>query len=426
MTFPQIWLCGIVLVAGVFPTISMGQECVSESGYFNLSSQWALDDISQRCTTLVGRLMIATNYTGPFILPNIKNITSDVFLDWWDFKPTPRPTSIELPDLESLGGNMAFQSLTTLTNLSMPKLTSLQYLRMAYPTAMDFRSLTEAGGISLAGNFSSITFKSLERVKDHLSICGTPYCNESLPLTTELDLSFPSLREVGGLSVRGKVSRLFVPELASVGGPHRVSTSQGMTISASGGLPLNLSFPQLSIVGGWLRLNGDIASLEMPSVRNMSADLRVNTAPELNVTFPFVTAQDMLIAGNISSARFPNLRNATKVAILSDLAIDCGPIEEELRRNLNVTEDSRIVSCRSTYEPSSGLKAGVKVAIGVVVGALAGAVLGGLYVFRRRRRAKQLKSTSSVELHEAIPSASRNVNGDGEALPPYSARPLSR
>lgn len=97
------------------------------------------------------------NYTGAFHLPNIRNITKG--FKWFTILAVsmddPKPTSINLPDLEFLGGSIWFNSLPTLKSFTAPKLKTVGSKAFIDVTQeLDLRSLVESEYLSVRGDAS--------------------------------------------------------------------------------------------------------------------------------------------------------------------------------------------------------------------------------------------------------------------------------
>lgn len=99
--------------------------------------------------------MIATSYTGSFNLPNVRNITGQIGYGWEGTPAVPAPTSISLPDLEYMGSDMYLLGISTLANVSAPKLRTAGWaLRMDYVQNVDLRSLETVRYAEIFGDVS--------------------------------------------------------------------------------------------------------------------------------------------------------------------------------------------------------------------------------------------------------------------------------
>ncbi|THC91951.1 hypothetical protein EYZ11_008583, partial [Aspergillus tanneri] len=146
----------VVLAKPVIP--AMAQECHFPRHNFIATRQSELDFLSQNCTTLVGNLLIGANFSGPLRLPHITNITGNIRADEENPEATTEMSSIEMPDLEYLGGSMSLVETPRVRNVSMPRLVSLTSLSLAQPedSVVDFSSLRNV-------NYSMSSIKVLTR-----------------------------------------------------------------------------------------------------------------------------------------------------------------------------------------------------------------------------------------------------------------------
>lgn len=120
--------------------------------------------MSSACPTIFTGLIIAQNFTGPFYLPNVTNITEDIRLDWnaW---PPPNVTSIELPDLLYLKNGVYLDKLaSTLEKFSLPNLEytrGLNVLQYVDNAEVNLGKLIEADYLTIQGNYSKYVFLSM-------------------------------------------------------------------------------------------------------------------------------------------------------------------------------------------------------------------------------------------------------------------------
>lgn len=172
---------------------------------YTVASQSSLDLLAKDCTTLNGSLVIANNFTGPFYLPNIQNITGEIRQNI-SLSDIASPTSIDLPDLV-YGGENIYLYMPTLASVSMPKLKTAQYIQMDYVQRVNLTSLESALFVSIAGNLSSLQLDSLQNVESVLTICNMDECNQNEYPTDAFDISLPSLQSAEALSINGTVAR---------------------------------------------------------------------------------------------------------------------------------------------------------------------------------------------------------------------------
>ncbi|KAL3472588.1 hypothetical protein BJX99DRAFT_262149 [Aspergillus californicus] len=385
----------------------MSRTCTpSGDNIFRVENQTAVDALAE-CATINGTIFLSGSYTGPFYLPNVRNITGDLS---WERNPTghynPAPSSIDLPDLQAVRG-WYMGRIETLANVSAPKLETVHWsLDLGYVYDVDLRSWTDAELLRIAGNLSSLRLDSLREIRQSAQICNMDNCDSSKAPTTALDVFLPSLETVGDIEVQGKLSNLAIPKLREVRESRYGFTN--LKVMTGGGPPIDVAFPQLEYVGGSISLEGDFNSLSLPKLNtSMDTWFVVRARDPLDINLPFEEASFIHLAGNISSVQFPNLRNLTNFLVESDLRLDCKYLQNTIMAAANKTEDS--VRCESAGDPSSisghHLSLGEKIGTGVVVSVvgLVGIIVALLYLWRRQQRATS-KRDSNDSLANGPPS----------------------
>ncbi|CBF85151.1 uncharacterized protein ANIA_01579 [Aspergillus nidulans FGSC A4] len=380
----------------------MAQVCTPESLYgydhaYKIADQSTLDTIASECTSINGSIYIMSNYTGPFYLPNIRNISGDVH---WYADTSYLYDSISFPDLEHINGSLDLQAGYNLRNISAPKLNLVgRLVQVDYAHDVDLRSLQHAEYASIFGNLSSLRLDSLQSINRTLKICNKDSCSSSLSPVTSLELYLLSLESSTYIELEGRISTLVVPELTSVVGLETspaLQSSEGFQLTTAGGPPLNLVFPRLDTVYGRFQVSGNIASLSMPKMIDTNMTLEVN------------------------AVNLPSLRRASDgIYIYSDMALDCDAIEEEIFRNVSISNGSKTCSAKEAEPESHGLSTGDKAGIGIGSG-FAGIiifVLIPLYIRHRKKEKERLKAVSEVEL---MPPSYQAAQQDRASLPEYS------
>jgi hypothetical protein len=101
------------------------------------------------------------------------------------------------------------------------------------------------------------------------------------------------------------------------------------------------------------------------------------------------------------------------------MALDCDAIEEEIFRNVSISNGSKTCSAKEAEPESHGLSTGDKAGIGIGSG-FAGIiifVLIPLYIRHRKKEKERLKAVSEVEL---MPPSYQAAQQDRASLPEYS------
>ncbi|KAG5296408.1 hypothetical protein I7I50_09530 [Histoplasma capsulatum G186AR] len=212
MTSPTTWRWLLALAAGVVPA-AMAQICTPDDGSWGYAymvrNQSDLDVIAASCTTINGSLIMGVNYTGPFSLPNVRNITSLFRSEALTEPPYhPAPISADLPDLEFLGDGPWFGDLSTLTNFSAPNLKRVGHeVRLRSVQSVNLASLEEAESLRIEGNIDRLQLDTLKRISEGFVICNSDNCDDKKIPITSLNLSLPSLHTAGRISIHGRLSK---------------------------------------------------------------------------------------------------------------------------------------------------------------------------------------------------------------------------
>ncbi|KAL4765034.1 uncharacterized protein BDW70DRAFT_147337 [Aspergillus foveolatus] len=394
----------------------MAQVCTPESLYgydyiYYIANQSTLDTIASECTSINGSIHISSDYTGSFYLPNIRNISGDIYWSadaayvYATVDSTARPVtssgnSVSFPDLEHIDGSLNLESYFYTKNISAPKLSLVgRSVQVDYAYDVDLRSLQHAEDASFFGDLSSLRLDSLQSVHQTLRICNMDGCSGSLSPVTSLELYLLSLESATYIELEGRISTLAVPELTSVVGLETspaYDSSKGFQLTTAGGPPLNLAFPRLDTVYGLFQVFGNIASLSMPEMIDTNMTLEVN------------------------AVNLPNLRRASNgIFINSDMALDCDAIEEAIFQNISISNGSKTCYAKEAESESHGLSTEDKAGIGIGSG-FAGIVifvLIPLYIRHRKKEKERLKAVSEAEL---MPPSYQAAQQDRASLPEYS------
>ncbi|KAB8264654.1 hypothetical protein BDV32DRAFT_145331 [Aspergillus pseudonomiae] len=362
MSYRSVWM----LLLAVVVSTAMAQICTPERGYegytYVVYDQSDVDEITAKCTTVNGSIAMAYNYTGGFHLPNIRNVTRSI--DWVQsrhFGSFPNTTSVDLPDLEFLGGSLGLNNLPALQSLTAPKLATVGWSTdIGYAREVDLRSLVESEYLQVRGNVSTLRLDSLRHVRQRMLICNRDECDPEKPPHDALDLSLPSLNDVGHLYLKGRFSSLDTPKLANITGAGL--DYYGIQVLTAGGPAIDLSFPELKYIrSGSLSLEGNIASISMPNINKLTVWLTVKAYDGLDIDLPFQEADTIVLSGNISSVQFPNLRSVDTFQVNTITSLDCESLEETIMTATNAS-DYRI-TCRAENSSSRlGLNLGTTIA----------------------------------------------------------------
>ncbi|KAL3476010.1 hypothetical protein BJX99DRAFT_228716 [Aspergillus californicus] len=385
------------MIPGVFAQVNQTDECSNgETLQIPIHDQTDLDDLVQKgCTTIWGQLHIQSDYNGSFILNNVTNITSGGITTQEEADGVPGVTSIELPDLVTIGGSVNLTRMDNLELLSMPKLKSIPgTLSGIFPqlaTSLNFSDLQNVTNIDLVGNFTRLGLESLQHVTETLSICNAENCNSNTSTPqSSMDISLPSLWSASVFYVDGRVSSLHAPNLTSINGSSS-DVPRGLNLSLSG--PIELSFPKLATVEPIAVIDGDIESLDLPKLTQYPDTFSLHTNRPMDVDLSPVDAHNLIFTGAIRRINITSLMSTFNLTVDPAISLYCTSIYVT-----GSPSEMPYVTCDSgtyytpPYYNSPGLSTPIKVgiAVAVIVGVAVVGVMG-CFFYRRRQLKKQTK-----------------------------------
>ncbi|PKY00519.1 hypothetical protein P168DRAFT_322131 [Aspergillus campestris IBT 28561] len=393
----------------------MAQICdmpeIWERSGFTAYNQTELDIIARSCTIFNGNLHVHESFTGRFYLPNVRHIVGHLGLHIYDEpndgQPRPKLTSFELPDLETVDGGVSLIGMSGLKSISMPKLRSVDWhVGADAAEEVDLRSLEAVGTIDIGGALSTLRLDALEEAEKHLVI--SKEC-EDVPPTPALAVFLPSLTKAGDIQLKGRFSRVAMPQLSNIS--FGDSPWSSFELDACGGPPFEVSLPQLAHVSMDMDISGGIQSLSIPSLKNMTSPFRLNTTEQLDLTLPFVEADAVKLYGNLTSIEFPNLHVAASINVSSTVPFDCGALKKSVDPAIQGPKDWHN-KCTAPAGPGLSPAAKIGIGVGVGVGGLVVIAAGLWFFLRRRKQTKRLKSESIAHIQDMPPSYAETRNQD--------------
>jgi hypothetical protein len=145
----------------------LADSCNFPNEYDQASSFWSQEQLDSRlagCTSIIGWLNIARNYTGSFVLNNITTITGGIGTYDDDSSESTGLTSIEASGLLSTQELRIYRA-PMLNNVTFPDLTSIGNLKLDL-TSKDgevyFPSLKNATTVSIYGPIFRLDSLSLD------------------------------------------------------------------------------------------------------------------------------------------------------------------------------------------------------------------------------------------------------------------------
>ncbi|KAL2787214.1 hypothetical protein BJX66DRAFT_341407 [Aspergillus keveii] len=331
---------------GLVPLGVAAQECGSSSSVnsVDISSQEDLDALQSDCTILLSPYTITPEFSGPFVLPGIVNISKLSTGSDGSREPINVP-SIEMPDLV-YAKDLFLHRLDSLETFSVPKLATLGWATVDIPSHIDtfeMPALEESvGGMSLMGNLTDVSFPALHTVTmGDLIIQNSHFAVEP---ETSMNISLPALNSSESIFINGRASRIYLPELTYLASPWITGSGSNFSLW---GETIELDLPKLHTVDGSIYFEGNITSLSLPSLDWVDKNLTVTAGNPLAVDIPELGyAKVIRLSGKIKSAELPGLNNWSELHVDTDLAFDCDAFMEKYDR----LPTMRLVTCVSRGE----------------------------------------------------------------------------
>jgi hypothetical protein len=270
--------------------------CANASVTHTIASQADATALASSCATVSGSIAIASSAAGLIDLTEIEKIGGDL-----TSVGAVNMTSLGGASLKSIGGDMILRSLTIMSTLSFPALTSVKSLQ--WQTLNALQELTFTKGLDTAESItiSDTELNDLDGIM--LDTIGSLDINNnkflkaiSIGLTgatglinidsngVGLTVDFPLMEFAFNMTLRN-ISSISIPLLASV----------NSTLGFYGDLMTSISAPNLTSVGGDLAVvaNGFLQNISMPVlstigggflVANNTKLLQLDSFPQLKNT----------------------------------------------------------------------------------------------------------------------------------------------
>ncbi|KAL2810972.1 hypothetical protein BJX63DRAFT_400615 [Aspergillus granulosus] len=311
---------------------TVAQNCtLGESPFETIRTPEDINEIVQNCSILDGRLSIGIDYSGPFHVPNLINITGALRSVEEGSRDALGITSFDMPDLEGVL-DIDLYWMPDLTEWSTPKLKKAD-LFLLVPTniPLEFPALESADYIDIATNASKVSFPALKTVG---AFGIGSFGNWDTTAVTAMNVSVPSLQSAGKVLISTNASSVSLPNLTSIVGGNTYANSYSEFQLA--GTTVSVDLPKLGIVDGGLAFIGNISSLSLPRLRKVTGAFQMTAYEPLSLDLPLEEVDSIYLSGLIESVHFPSLRSWRRFSVDSDSYIDC----EDLERRLNETLDA--------------------------------------------------------------------------------------
>ncbi|KAL4904124.1 hypothetical protein BDW74DRAFT_32243 [Aspergillus multicolor] len=315
-----------------------------------IKDQDDIDALAVDCDTIDGNLVIDSEFSGPFVLPGIANITSIAPLGTSKlFNDPVQITSLELPNLQYLE-LLELGPLTRIQKLDLPKLESLPILALIVEASLDeleFPALETAGFVAIRGNMTDVRFDALRTVESGLEVVHSARTRQT---ETSMDISFAALEVAHIISFQGNISSFSLPGFSVLGTDAAEDEvfENPVSIIALDGPAIDVDLPKLSSVNGSLEIMGNIGSLSLPSLKDITQSLRVEAAIPLSLDLPIESVENITLSGAIERISLRSLRSWSFLNVSSNLELDCDAFISGLRSSDN--DDVGDVLCGASGE----------------------------------------------------------------------------
>jgi len=308
------YLVPALAVLGMVSGASTNPACKQTK--VTISSQSDADELNG-CSTFTGDIEISAKVpSGGIALNGIEQLNGDLIAN-----NAVKLTSLSATELGSISGTIKFTSLTTMSSLEFPKLSSVGAIswttlnalqQLAFTTGVTKAksvfitdtALTTLDGINLAtvDNFEITNNAYLREIETQVgNISQALIINNNGP---DLKLTFPNLIWAQNMTVRN-VSSLSIPSLTKV----------KSTLGIYGSYMESVIAPNLTSVGGDLAFVADssLTNISMPLLKTIGGGLLIaNNTKLLDITgFPALESAGgaVSISGNFTKAAFPSLKD---------------------------------------------------------------------------------------------------------------------
>lgn len=217
-------------------------------------------DLSQaNSCTKIGSLSITGEELSEVVLSNLQSVENDI-----NVSATSTLTKLSMPKLTS-SKNLQINNNSGLSSVAIPALTKLMgYLFVSGNSPkLQFSAskLDTIGGNATFSNCSAIDVSSLEMVNNMLSFSGNSASNISLPVlkTVASSVSFSS---------NDQISSLALPKLESVSGALLIANNTNLE---------TVTLSNLATVGGALEVSGKVSKLDVPALQEVKGGASIQS-----------------------------------------------------------------------------------------------------------------------------------------------------
>jgi len=339
------------------------QSSICSQATATINSQADATALASSCSTVNGDISIGSTITGAISLDGIQQIKGDL-----SCIGAVNMTGLSGKDLNSIGGTMTLTSLTILSTLSFPSLTSVKSIQWAHLNGL--QQLTFTQGISTADaimitdtQLNSLDGINLQTVQSmdinnnpYLHLLSTQVANITQSLTIDanaqdLKVEFPNLIFAYNMTLRN-ISSISIPSLASV----------NTTLGFYGDYLTSVMAPNLTFVGGDLALiaNAELTNISFPALVTVGGGVTIANNSALMTIDGFSslkTTGAINMSGNFSTVTLPALADCKGTFNMQSSGnISCDPFQQDA--NSKVIKGAYFCASGSTNVQSSATSTG--------------------------------------------------------------------
>jgi len=359
----------LVPALAVFGLAAAQSTSICSQATATINSQSDATALASSCSTVSGSIAISSSVAGSIILDGIQQIKGDLICEG-----AVNLTSLSGSTLNAVAGTMRFTSLTILSNLGFPVLSSVGSLEWTTLNALQQLGFTT--GISKASNIfiTDTALTSLEGINlmtvgsmtitnnAFLRTISTQVANITAGLSVSangpnLTLTFPNLIFAYNITARN-VSSLNIPSLEAV----------NTTFGVYGSYMESVMGPNLTTVGGDLAFVADssLTNISFPLLKSIGGGLLIaNNTDLLTIDgFPsLATTGAISMSGNFTTAVLPALTDVKGTFnAQSSGNFSCTPFEADY--NNQVIKGTYTCNAKSNNVQASGTGSGTATATG--------------------------------------------------------------
>ncbi|KAL3477283.1 hypothetical protein BJX99DRAFT_226330 [Aspergillus californicus] len=323
-----------------FPRALFAQECPTTTTGNALAVSSPADlDVFSDCTSITGDIAIDNAFSGSFVLNGVTNFTGSIYM------PSPEDShdmdAFEMLDLTYIE-RLDFAGAWGLKSVQLPLLEhveQLYFIQDGGESSFDVGALKSAGNIAVAGDWTNITFPSLETVTGDFTIATDPSWTIPDSRASPMEIYLPLLREAHFVSISGHVSRLETPSLEALGTSDQ-GGEQGIEVYAEYTDLSGVYLSSLKSLYGSISLYGHIAAVNLNGMSETNGTITIRATSPVEIYSGLQEAGTINLSGSLSAINFEDIFHADELNINSDVVSECPISLIEVYREVNAPNEA--------------------------------------------------------------------------------------